>query len=307
MWTSKFWNSVAVTLLLAHSVSPAMAQKLPKNGLGHGYKGPVQVGVGGSPQNQKDMKQAIQQIGQQLQEAEKVLEEASEKATEARLVWQTVDTDHKQHQRDLAQAKKTAEEEAKNSPQLKAAKENLEGLRAELAEIRKKVIETLTNENEAYQKARKIHEAAIVQQKSNNGVSVSLETRKELTKKVSEADKNKKTIEDVAMADNSEAKELVKQIKEATAELGAASKKKTEAIETDPKLSSAKIAFQRTRDELKKAKVDLDQADGEANRIRSAMQTLANQRASMQSQIDLQQRAQPTGPVGGNVKPKVGK
>ena len=102
----------------------------------------------------------------------------------------------------------------------------------------------------------------------------------------------KKLIEDVAMADNSEAKELTQQIKEATAELGAASKKKTEAIETDAKLSSAKTAFLRTRDELKKAKTDLDQADGEANRIRSAMLALVNQRASIQNQITQQQRQQ---------------
>jgi hypothetical protein len=140
----------------------------------------------------------------------------------------------------------------------------------------------------------------VAQQKANTGVDVPQETRREFTKKVSEADKSKKTFEDVAMADNSEAKELVKQIKEATAELGAASKKKAEAIETDAKSNSAKTAFLRTRDELKKAKADLDQADGEANRIRSAMQNLVNQRASIQNQINLQQRMQQNGQGGGN-------
>ncbi len=303
MWTSRFRNSGVVALLLALSVSPAMAQKQPRP-TPSGKNNPIQIGAGGSL---AEMQGQINQIGQQLQEGEKALEEASEKATEARQVWKTVDTEHKQNLREVAQAKKSAEDEAKNSPELKAAKEKLEGLRGELAEIRKKVIETLTSENEAYQKARKVHEDAIAQQKANSGVSVSPETRKELTKKVAEADKSKKTIEDVAMADNSEAKELAKQIKEATAELGAASKKKTEAIENDAKSNSAKIAFLRSRDDLKKAKADLDQADGEANRIRTAMRTLANQRASFQNQIDLQQRSQPGGQSGGNVKPKVGK
>ncbi len=291
VWTSNLWKLMVVVLLVQLNVAPTMAQG--------GRSGGAQIGAGGGQQNQQAMQQAIQQIGQRLQEGSKVLEEASEKATEVRQVWQKVDTDHKQNLRELAKTKKEAEEEAKNLPELKAAKEKLEGLRGELAEIRKKVIETLATENENYQTACKVYEAAVVQRKANSGVAVSPETRKELTKKVSEADKGKKTIEDVAMADNSEAKELVKQIKEATAELGAASKKKTESIETDPKLSSAKTAFQRTRDELKKAKADLDQADGEANRIRSAMRTLNNQRASIQSQIDLQQRSQPSGQQGG--------
>ncbi len=295
MWTSNLWKLVVAVLLVQLNVEPTMAQ----GGGGGGRSGGVQIGAGGSPQNQQAMQQAIQQIGQRLQEGSKVLEEASEKATEVRQVWQKVDADHKQNLRELAKAKKEAEEEAKNSPELKAAKEKLEGLRGELAEIRKKVIETLATENESYQTACKVYEAAVAQRKADSGVAVSSETRKDLAKKVSEADKGKKIIEDVAMADNTEAKELVKQIKEATAEFGVASKKKTESIETDPNLSSAKTAFQRTREELKKAKADLDQADGEANRIRSAMRTLANQRASIQNQIDLQQRSQPSGQQGG--------
>lgn len=287
MRNSNLWKLAVAALLVLVNVAPTLAQGRG----GRGGRGGVQIGAGGSQQNQQAMQQAIQQIGQQLQEGERVLGEASEKATEVRQVWQKADADHKQNLRELAQAKKSAEEEAKNLPELKAAKDKLETLRGELAEIRKKVIETLSKENEDYQKASKIHEEAVAQQKANSGAGVAPETRKELTKKVSEADKARKTIEEVAMADNSEAKELVKQIKEAMAELGAASKKKTEAIETDAKLGSAKTAFLRTRDELKKAKADLDQADGEANRIRSAMQALVNQRASIQSQINLQQRS----------------
>lgn len=294
MRTSNFRSwTVFVSLVLATSV-PALAQ-----GRSGGRSGGGAGGAG--QQNSQAMQQAITQIGQRLQEGDRALQAANEKATEVRQVWQQVDTEHKQNLRELSQAKKFAEEEAKNLPELKAAKEKLDGLRGELAEIRKKVVASLTSDNEEYQKALKVHEAAVAQQKSNTGVAVPPETRKELTKKVSEADKAKRIFEDVAMADHSEAKELVAQIKEATAELGAASKKKTEAIETDAKSNSAKTAFLRTRDELKKAKADLDQANGETNRIRSAMQSLVNQRASIQSQIDLQQRMQPgNGRQGGS-------
>lgn len=301
MRTSTLWRSILVPVaVLALNVSVAVAQKSPNPTISPGRTsikgaGGIQVGAGTSKQDQQEMQQQIQQIGKQLEEGEKVLTDANEKASETRQLWQKADADHKQAIRELAQAKKSAEEEAKNSPELKAAKEMLESLRGELAEIRKQVIEKLTKENADYQKASKAHEDAVAKQKANSGAGVSPETRKELAKKVAEADKNKKVIEDVVMADNSEAKELTQRIKEATAELGAATKKKTDAIENDPKLSSAKVAFTRTRDDLKKAKSDLDQASGEANRIRSAMQTLSNQRATYQNQIATIQRQQQNG------------
>jgi chromosome segregation ATPase len=297
MCNSTILKSVVTASLLAWMVSPALAQG---RGRGGGRTGGVQIGVGGGQQNQQAMQQQITQIGQQLQQGETALREATEKATEARTEWQKVDALHKQNLRELAQAKKGAEEEAKNSPDLKAAKEKLENLRGQLGEVRKKVIETLKKENEGYQQAVKVHEQVLAEQKANSGPNVSSDTRRALAKKVSDADKNLKATEDVVMADNTEAKELQQQIKEATAELGAASKRKTEAIESDPKLSSAKVAFQRTRDDLKKATTDRDQADGEANRIRSAMQALSNQRASLQNQIQAQQRMQQGGNGYGN-------
>ncbi|HLQ45740.1 MAG TPA: hypothetical protein VK137_13470, partial [Planctomycetaceae bacterium] len=86
---------------------------------------------------------------------------------------------------------------------------------------------------------------------------------------------------------------------EANADLAAAAKKKNDAIENDPKLASAKVGFQRTRDELKKAKADLDQAEGDYNRVHSQMQGLANHRAELQSQQQLMQRMQGGQGTGG--------
>lgn len=285
--------ALVAVMLIVGSVDRAMAQG---RGGGRGGQGGLQIGAGGggqqNQQNQQAMQQAIQQITQQLQEGEKVFKEVAEKAEEVRLEWQKVDGVHKTNMKDLVTARKNAEEEAKNLPELKTAKDNMEALRLELVEVRKKLVETLKAENEDYQKAVKVHEAALAEQKANNGPNVSADTRRTLAKKVADADKGRKTIEDVALADNSEAKELNQKIKEATVELGAATKKKVEAIETDPTLSSAKVAFQRSRDDLKKAKADLDQANGEANRIRSAMLSLVNQRASIQNQQQQQQRLQ---------------
>lgn len=150
MGTSFLSRIVAIVLSLV-GATEAIAQ-----GRGGGRsQGGLQTGNGGGQQNQQAMQQQIQQIGQRLQEGDKVLKEASEKADEVRQVWQKADADHKQTLRELVQAKKSAEEDAKNSPELKAAKEKLEGLRGELAEIRKKVIETLTSENAEYQKAQR--------------------------------------------------------------------------------------------------------------------------------------------------------
>jgi chromosome segregation ATPase len=292
MWTSFFWQTTVSVSIFLVSVAPAMAQG---KGGGGGKGGGKQNG--GGQQNQQAMPQ-IQQIGQQLQEGQRALQKASENATEIRREWQKVDTKHKEDLRELAQAKKFAEEEGKNLPELKVAKEKLDRLRGELAEIRKKVIETLAHDNEDYQKAIQLHAAAIAQQKANSGVDVSAETRQEFVKKTLDADKNKKILEDVALADHTEAKVLVKQIKEADSELEAASKKKADLIERDPKVASAKTAFVRSLDELKKAKANLDQAEGDANRIRSAMQSLANQRAAIQNQLQSQPQTQQQGGNG---------
>jgi chromosome segregation ATPase len=278
---------------------PAEAQNRSIRGVG-GRGGGFQIGAGGGngQQNTQAMQQAIQQINQQLQQGQTLFQEASERATEVRGEYQKVDTEHKQNLRELAQAKKLAEEAAKNSPELKAARNKVEALRSELAEVRKKVIEKLTAESEEYQDAIKAHEAAVAEQKANSGPNVSQEARRELVKKVSEADRRKKTIEDAALTENTDAKTLNQQLKDALAEVAAIVKSNNEAIESDPTINSAKVAFQRSRDDLKKAKAELAQAEGEVNRIRTAMQQLANQRTALEAQIQLQQRQQQNG--GGN-------
>ena len=109
---------------------------------------------------------------------------------------------------------------------------------------------------------------------------------------MADTDKQVKTIEDVAMLKNSDAKELNQKVKEAFADVAAAAKNKKEFIENDQRLSSAKVGFKRTHDELKQAKASLDQADGEAGRIRSTMMGLANQRTALQAQQQQVQRMQ---------------
>jgi chromosome segregation ATPase len=248
------------------------------------------------------MQQTIQQIGKQLQEGQKVFKEASERADEVRRDYNKVENEHKQNLKELSQAKKQAEEEAKNSPGMKAARDKLEALRDELADVRQKVVDALTKDNTEYQASVKAHQDALAEQKAHGGSSVDQETRRALAKKVADADKQVKTIEDVAMLDNSDAKELNRKIKEAFADVAAAAKDKKEAIENDQRLSSAKVGFKRTYDELKQAKVNLDRAEGEAGRIRSTMMGLANQQAALQAQQQQIERLQNGGKGQGNQK-----
>ncbi len=288
MLRSTVWlRLLTVGWLLTSGALTAMAQG----------RGGVQIGGGGA--NPQQITQQIQQIGQQLQQGEKVLAEASEKAGEVRRDYQKVEAEHKKNLRELAQSKKAAEEEAKNSPAMKAARDKIEDLRKELTEVRKKVVEELLKEDEEYQALAKAHADAVAEQKANSGSSVSIDTRKTLAKKVADADKKLKTVEDVKMADNSDAKELNQKIKDANVDVAAAAKSKRDAIESDQRLNSAKVGFQRTRDELKKAKAELDQADGEAGRIRSAMISLVNQRNGLQAQQQKQQRMQQNSGQGG--------
>lgn len=281
-------------VLVALCSSSLLAQGRGRSG---GQRG-VQIGAGGQA-NTQQIQQQITAIGQQLTEGSSVLEEATEKATEVRGEYQKVETEHKQNLRELSMAKKAAEEEAKNSPELKAAREKVDGLRKELAEVRKKVIEKLKEDNDEYRKEVKAHEEAVAEQKANSGAGAPSDTRRALSKKVAEADKRVKTIEEVVMTDNSEAKAINASLKEANAEVGAAAKAKTAAIENDQRLSSAKVGFQRTRDALKEAKANLDQAEGEAGRIRSAMLALVNRRNALQAQLQTLQRMQSGGQNGG--------
>ena len=293
MATSQVWKRALVFgLALGLGNAAAWAQ-----GRG-GRSGGIQVGASGGTQNQQAMQQAIQQINQQLQQGQKVLKETSEKADDVRSEYQKANIEHKQNMKELTQAKKFAEDEAKNLPEFKAAREKTDELRKELADVRKKIVEQLMIDKEDYQAAMKAYESALSEQKANSGTGVPQETRRALAKKVSDAEKKLRTIEDVVIADNSQAKAVKEKMIEAEAEVAVQAKKRKDAVETDQRLSSAKVGFKRTRDALKFAKQNLDQAEGELNGIRSQLSALAHQGAALQAQQQLLQRTQQGGRSG---------
>ena len=290
MFGSTFSQRLIIVAVLIANAAPLLAQGRGRT------NGTVKIGANGL--NTQQIQQQLQNIATQLKQAEKPLKEANDKIAEERRSFQKAELEHKQNIRDLSQAKKLAEEDSKNLPELKAAQKKMTEANDQLSSVRKKVIESLTKDKEEYRTAVKSHEEAVEEQKAQSGVDIAIETRKNLAKKVSDLSLRRKAIEDVAMADNSEAKELTSKLKEATAEVAAASKKKHDLIENDPKTASAKVGFQRTRDALKKAKADLDQAENEHGRIQSHLQTLHNQQANLQSQQQLMQKMQ--GNKGGN-------
>ena len=287
MLGSTFWNRLVVIVFVAMSAFPAMAQS--RRGRTNTA---IKVGAGGLTAQQ--VQTQITNINNQITQAEKPLKAAHDKVVSEQQAFHKVDLEHKQSLRDVSQARKFAEEQAKNMPELKAAQQKAEEIHDQLAAVRKKVIESLLKDKEEYRAAVKAHEDAIADQKAQTKSDTPEETRKELIKKVSDLAHNRKTIEDVAMADHSEAKQLTLQSKEALAEVAALSKKKHDQIENDPKTASAKIGFQRTHEELKKAKASLDQATSEHGRIQSQLQALNNQRANLQSEQQLMQKMQST-------------
>ena len=290
MFGSTFSQRLIIVAVLIANAAPLLAQGRGRT------NGTVKIGANGL--NTQQIQQQLQNIATQLKQAEKPLKEVNDKIAEERRSFQKAELEHKQNIRDLSQAKKLAEEDSKNLPELKAAQKKMTEANDQLSSVRKKVIESLIKDKEEYRTAVKSHEEAVEEQKAQSGVDIAIETRKNLAKKVSDFSLRRKAIEDVAMADNSEAKELTSKLKEATAEVAAASKKKHDLIENDPKTASAKVGFQRTRDARKKAKADLDQAENEHGRIQSHLQTLHNQQANLQSQQQLMQKMQ--GNKGGN-------
>jgi chromosome segregation ATPase len=263
----------------------------------------VKVGAGGLSTQQ--IQTQITNISSQISQAEKPLKAANDKLASEQQAFHKVELEHKQSMKDVSQAKKFAEEQAKNLPELKAAQKKAEEIHDQLAEVRKRVIESLLKDKEEYRAAVKAHDDAIAEQKSRSNPDTPEETRKELSKKMSDLARNRKTIEDVAMADDSEAKQLTLQNKEALAEVAAASKKKHDLIENDPKTASAKIGLQRANEELKKAKASLDQASAEQGRIMSQLQALNRQRANLQSEQQMMQKMQSSKGNTGNTSNKV--
>ncbi len=272
----------ASLLVLIAATQPVLAQ-----GNGKGQQA-VKYGAGGV--NPQQMQQSIQRINQQLQQGGKELKVAGEKANEASAEWQKVELEHKKNGREISQAKKMAEAEAKSDPQLKAARAKTDELRQRLADIRKTVAARLAKDNEEYQTAMKAHFEALEEQKANSKSEP--EIRKALSQNVNEMGRKMQLIEEVAMVDNSDAKRVNAELKQALAEMAVIVRKNNEAIETDQRLSSAKVAFQRTRDELKAATAKRDQAVVAANRIQSVMQAMIRERSGYEAQQQLMQRSQ---------------
>lgn len=287
MFGSTIWKRVVVIGLVAVTVSPAIAQS--RRGRGSTA---IKVGAGGLTAQQ--IQTQITNINNQISQAEKPLKATNEKLGKEQQAFHKADLDHKQSVRDVGQAKKFAEENAKNMPELKAAQKKAEEIHDQLAVVRKKVIESLLKDKEEYRAAVKGHDDAVADQKAQTKSDTPEETRKEWLKKVSDLAHNRKTIEDVAMADHSESKQITSEYKVAMAEVAALSKKKHDQIENDPKTASAKIGLQRTNEELKKAKASLEQANAEHGRILSQLQALNKQRANLQSEQQLMQKLQNT-------------
>ena len=284
MFGSTFWKQLVLIGLVAVAVSPAMAQSRGRTNTA------VKVGAGGMTAQQ--IQTQITNISTQIKQAEKPLKDANDKLSKEQQAFHKVELDHKQSMKDVAQAKKFAEEQAKNMPELKAAQKKADEIHDELTAVRKKVVESLLKDKGEYRAAVKAHEDAVAEQKTLTKADTPEETRKELIKKVSDLARNSRTMEDIAMADHSDAKQLLSQSKAALAEVAALSKKKHDQIENDPKTASAKIGFQRTHEEFKKAKASLDQVANEHGRILSQLQALNNQRASLQTQQQQMQSMQ---------------
>lgn len=287
MFGAVSWKQLVVIGLVAVTASPAIAQS--RRGRTNTA---VKVGAGGLTAQQ--VQTQITNISNQITQAEKPLKATNEKLVSEQQAFHKVDLEHKQSIREVGQAKKFAEEQAKNMPELKAAQKKAEEIHEQLAAVRKKVIESLLKDNEEYRAAVKAHDEAVAEQKAQTKSDTPEETRKELIKKATDLARNGKTIEDVAMADNSEAKQLTLESKAAIAVVATLSKKKHDQIENDPKTVSAKIGLQRTHEELKKAKASVDQVTAEHSRIVSQLQALNNQRANLQSEQQLMQRMQST-------------
>ncbi len=294
-------DCVAVVMAAAMFISTAEAA--PSKGKSKGKGGGVTIGAGGE-KSQQQLQSALQNIDKQIQDGQKSFSEASKKAQETQRNFQQAAQAHKQDQRQLSQIKKLAETEAKNDPDWKSARAKADDLRDQLAKVRMRVVTSIKN-NDEYQAAIKTREEAVAARAAASSTEVADDVRKTLTKNVSASDQAIRLLEDVAMANHSEAKGLTQQLQAADADVAAASKRRRDSIENDPQLTSAKSEFVRSYQVQKAAEQQHAQTLGEANRIQSGLQALNSQKAAINSQIQLMQKMQSGG--GGNKSNNKGK
>lgn len=272
-----FLRLLVANLVVALSIGLAEAQSRSRNSKTNTVK------VGAGMPSAAQLQSSIQQIDTQLQARQKAYDEAKKKLDQAQQVHHQASLIHKQQLQDLSQAKKFAATNAKSDPAWTAARDNVAALQKEMTDLRKQVVDSL-KDREDYRQAVQLHDSALAEKQSNGGSTASEEARKAAAVKVSETAKALRTIEDVAMADRTDFKELSRKLKEAEAEVAKAAKKAHETEENDPKVSSAKIGFQRTNAALKEADQQLAQAQNAANGIQQNMQALNRQKSDLNSQ-----------------------
>ncbi|MBC7821396.1 MAG: hypothetical protein IAG10_31295 [Planctomycetaceae bacterium] len=289
------WRAVVVTLTLALSVGTAEAQK--KGGGKSGTKG-SSVKVGAGMPTPEQIQKSVEQIDKAIQERQKSFDEAKKKLDMVQQEHHSAELLHRQQLRDLSQAKKFAAQTAKQDPAWSAARAKAVDLQKEMADVRKQVVESL-REREDYRQAIQAREAALAKQSSSRGSEVTDDERKRLIQKVSESTQAIRTLEDVVLADRSDAKELARKLKDAEAEVAQAAKKAHDLENNDSKVASAKVGFVRTSAALKEAQQRLAESQNAAAGIQSGIQALAQQKAGLTAQ---EQMLKKLGASGGTNK-----
>lgn len=271
-------------LLVASMVFASLFGIAEAQGKGKGKNGSTNtVKVGAGMPSVTQIQSSIQQIDQQLQDRQKAFDESKKKLAQVQQVHHQASLVHKQQLQDLSQAKKFAAMTAKSDPTWTAARNAVITLQNEMTDLRKQVVNSL-KDREDYRQAIQLHEKALTEKQSSGGSTATEDSRKAAAVKVAETAKALRTIEDVAMADRSDFKELSRKLKEAEAEVARAAKKAHEIEENDSKVASAKTGFVRTNAALKEAEQQLAQAQNAANGIQQNMQALSRQKSELSSQ-----------------------
>lgn len=292
------WRVMLLTLVLALSVGSAEAQK--KGNTKGGTKG-AGVKVGAGMPSPEQIHKGVEQIEKEIQERQKSFAEAKKNFDKVQQEHHVVELQHQQQLRDLSQAKKFASMNAKQDPAWNSARARAVDLQKQVADLRKQVAESL-KEREDYRRAIQIHEEAIAKQQSSRSSEVTDEMRKQLAQQVSESSQAIRAIEDVALADRSDAKELARKLKAAEADVGQAAKKAHDQENNDPKVASAKVGFVRTSAALKEAEQKLAEAHRAAAGIQSSIQALAQQKSGLVNQEQMLKKLTASG--GGTNKGK---
>ncbi|HLQ45826.1 MAG TPA: hypothetical protein VK137_13900, partial [Planctomycetaceae bacterium] len=229
------------------------------------------------------------QINSHLHALEKTMESAHKELTAGRKQLTQSEADFQKKSHEYTALRQQVRKEADTKPELVRARQQVTETERDFHDARSRVIKRLLTTKD-YQSATEQKQSLSERLKALTADDPK-ETRANLAKQSAEATVSLSSLEDAALTADPDAKKAQKRFRDAEQDLATLVHQRDDAIAKDSRLSSAKTAFERARDEHNAAQRQFAQAQAAATQADRAYQTLMSDKLMVSQQRAQQHRA----------------